>query len=477
MTSVTALMAEFFSELEPADVPDRVVHEAKRVVVDTLACLFAGADSEIGPVARGAAKLFGSGNAVQIAGEPGRSSLLAGVYANGRLANALDFDETFPVGAHFGVGAVAAALGMAQADRLTGREFLNCVVAGYELGGRVASYLGPVANIVDGGVTGFPDVWGVAAPVVMAAAGAAARARGFDAALFAQAIGLAASNAPLPVGAKWSSAIDLPNCKYCDAGWCAVTGVFGALSAERGSTGFTQILDGPDGLARMYGGSTDEQWLSKGLGVQWMLDDVTYKPWPTCRFTHYPLTALERILGEHAIAPEAIEEVVVETGPLAASERFTNPSPRTFAARQFSYPHMVAMRVLNVPAGPRWLAAEMVQHPQAEDLKRKIRIEPHARGHEFAASFVRNQIRTMPGGIRIKTKGRWYRAESDFALGDPWDEQTRFTDERLFAKARNLIGETKANLLIDRVMKLDRASDLDALSDVLAAQARETADA
>jgi 2-methylcitrate dehydratase PrpD len=477
MTSATALMAEFFSELELADVPDRVVHEAERLVLDTLACLLAGADSEIAPVVRQAAQLFGAGNVAQIAGEAGRSSLLAAVYANGRLANALDFDETFPVGAHFGVGAVAAALGMAQAYGLSGREFLNCVVVGYELGGRVASYLGPVANVVDGRVTGFPDVWGVAAPVVMAAAAAAARARKLDAGLFAESIGLAISNAPLPVGAKWSSAVDLPNCKYCDAGWCAITGVFGALSAEGGSTGFTRILDGADGLARMYGGRADEQWLLKALGIQWMLDDVTYKPWPTCRFTHYPLTALERLLADLTIAPERVDEIVVETGPLAASERFANPAPRTFAARQFSYPHMVAMRILNVPAGPRWLDAGMVDHPAAQALKRRIRIEPHPRGHEFASSFVRNQIRTMPGGIRIKTKGRWHRAESDFALGDPWDEQTRFTDEDLFAKTNALIGEPRAGRLIDLVMRLENTHEMDALSELLAAEARERVDA
>jgi hypothetical protein len=138
---------------------------------------------------------------------------------------------------------------------------------------------------------------------------------------------------------------------------------------------------------------------------------------------------------------------------------------------------MVAMRILNVPAGPRWLAAEMAEHPSAQALTRKVRIEPHPRGHEFASAFVRNQIRTMPGGIRIKAKGRWYRAESDFALGDPWDERTRLSDETLFAKARNLVGETKAGLLVDLVMQLERSNDLDALSGGLAAEGRELADA
>ena len=51
----------------------------------------------------------------------------------------------------------------------------------------------------------------------------------------------------------------------------------------------------------------------------------------------------------------------------------------------------------------------------------------------------------------------------------------RFTDESLFAKARDLIGD-KADLLIDR-HEAGRVSDLDALSDIVGGANTRTADA
>jgi 2-methylcitrate dehydratase PrpD len=373
---------------------------------------------------------------------------------------------------------VTACLGLAEAYRLSGRQFLTSVLAGYELGGRIASYIGPVLHVQNGEVTGFPDVWGVAAPVVVGACAAAARARNLGPATFGHALGLAGSNAPLPCGSQWSSAVDLPNCKYADVGWCAVTGTFAALSAELGSTGFQQILDGPNGLARMCGvAAAEEKWLTEGLGVSWMLDDITYKPWPTCRFTHYSLTALERLLRTQHIDVDSVDEIAVETGPLACSKRFTNPNPVTFAAREFSYPHMVAMRLLNVPPGPRWLDAKHADDPRVRNLKKKVRVEEHPRGRNFATGIVRNQIRFMTGGIRILAAGKTYHAESDYALGDPWEDATRFSDEDIARKFRGLVAPDRAQAMLDAVMTIETLADISPLAVSLRAQSKEPIDA
>ena len=471
-------MSKYYCTFDLADAPNRVVHEAKRFILDTLGCLISACQCELAPVIWKASEIFGEGTAASVAGRAKRSGLLTAIYANGRLANALDFDETFPVGAHFGAGAVSAALGYAEAYGLTGREFLNSVLSGYEVGGRVASFIGPVVQIVDGKVVGFPDVWGVAAPVVMAATAASARARRLNPAKFAAAIGVAGSNAPLPIGTLWSESVDLPNCKYCDAGWCSVTGAFGAWAAEHGSTGFSRILDASNGLARIYGvPNADESLLTEGLGTIWMMDDVTYKPWPTCRFTHYVLTALHGLLLEHHIPASSIDEIVIQTGPLADSERFRNPFPRTFAAREFSYPHMVAMRILGIEPGPKWLDPRMVEHPDAVRLKSKIRIERHPRGDSFATTFTRNQIRTMPGGIRINAGGKKYYAESDYALGDPWNDRTRFTDEDVFSKLKNIVDSQVSERLMHAVMNIENLPNLNDISEILQTTSKAVAHA
>jgi 2-methylcitrate dehydratase PrpD len=468
MPTATGVLAAYVSDLSLAAVPGHVRQEAKRLVLDTLGCLIAGVDCEIGSIASAMAPWFGMQPQATIAGMQVRGSLLAAIYANARTANALDLDETFPVGAHFGGAAVVVALALAEEFGLSGAEMLLSTIAGYEFAGRVASHIGPVVNVEGGRAVGFPDVWGVAVPVVMAAAAATAKARRYEPSLFQQAIGLAGSNAPLPVGAQWSSAVDLPNCKYCDAGWCAVAGAVAALSAQQGSRGFTDLLDGNRGIARMYGVTeADPGLLTAGLGQRFMLEDITYKPWPSCRFTHYALTALADLLDRQPVAIESIREVVVETGPLALSRRFTNPEPATFSSQQFSYPHIIAMMLLKVPPGPAWFDPKHGSDPAVRALKAKTRIVQHARASGFAEAFVNNQIRTMPGGITIVTADGVHRAESDYARGDPWSPSTRFGDAEIEAKFAALVpGEAGAELA-DAVMNLEQESSVSRITAAL----------
>lgn len=469
----TETLSSFFSELRYADIPHPVRHEAKRLLLDTLGCGLAALTSEIAPVIQRSADCFGGPDVATMLGASAPQGLFRAIYANARLANALDFDETFPVGAHFGAGAALTALAFAEAGGLGGRELLTAIVAGYELGGRVASYIGPVARIVDGAVAGFPDIWGVAAPAVMAAAAASARARSLGPETFRQAIGIAGANSPLPVGAKWSSAEDLPNCKYCDAGWCAVTGAFATVAAAGGTTGFQTILDGPDGLAHMYGiAEPDEAILVEGVGQDWMLTQITYKPWPTCRFTHYPLTALQHLLSERGIHAGEVEEVVIETNPLSNSKRFTNPHPRTFASRQFSYPHMVAMLIRGIEPGPQWMESDKDLDPEFRALRSKVtvRLHPRARRINIAAPF--NHIREMPGGVHVRTtRGEFY-AETPYAAGDPWDVSTRWSDEQLIRKFMTSCPGSLGARIANAVMSIDESVDWRSLMEDLVTAAQ-----
>jgi len=464
-----AKLASYFGELRFEDVPRDVVDEAKRLLIDTFGCTIGGARTEIAPIVTAGAYAFGSGEDAAVVGRPGRTGLLRAAYINGRLANAMDFDETFPVGVHFGIGAVAAGLALAEREALAGSDLLLAIIVGYEIGARLATAIGPMVFVRDGIVEGYPTVWGVAAPVVLASAAASAKALRLNADVFHQALAVASSNAPLPAGSQWSAAIDLPNCKYADAGWCTVTGLFGAILAATGTEGFPLILEDEQGMARMYGrDSTHLHHLFEGLGQRWMLRDITYKPWPTCRFTHYPMTALERLMHSHEFDPSKIERIVVESSPLAISRRFTQRDPKTFASRQFSYPHMIALQLLGEPAGPSWLDERWDSDPQFTALKDKVEVTEHPRARDFGQHFEKNQIRQMPGGIRVWQDGREFAAETDFADGDPWDPKTRFSEEALAEKFCRLVDDEDAASILADLRRIEELPSVTSVLDALA---------
>lgn len=85
MPPATLQLARTFSALSWAEVPTPVRHETERLLLDTLGCLLAGAETEIGPMARRFGLALDGGTPVFVAGGP-RLCLLGAIYANARIA-------------------------------------------------------------------------------------------------------------------------------------------------------------------------------------------------------------------------------------------------------------------------------------------------------------------------------------------------------------------------------------------------------
>ena len=437
-------LVEYFSGLHYEQVPEDAMQETKRMVLDTLGCIVSARGTEAGRIAERFAGLLG-----------GASGIAGSAYVYGRLADAMDFNEGYG-GAHFGCGAVAAALALAREPGITGKEFLTAVAAGYELGGRIQDAMGPYYSVVDGRQS-FSPVWGIATPIVYAAVGAAARALRLDHALTAQAWGLAGSNSPIPVGAKWSSSIDLPNTKYCDAGWCSLAGVTGALSAQFGSTGITTLLDDPGGLLRMVSSlHPAHALLFAGLGTRWRIRDVVYKTWPCCGLLDEPMDDLLSLMQEQPFDVETIERIEVEVGSAIVIPRFVNTDPRTFASLQFNLPHALAMLLLKVPPGPEWLSADLARDPRVAALRAKVIVREHR--DPWPAPGQRK-----PSSVRVITKN----GDRPRFSGNRGQTSKRWGDDEIVDKFRSLVAPDDDRSIIDTVMSLETLDSPAPLLDAL----------
>ncbi|MCA6119951.1 MmgE/PrpD family protein [Bradyrhizobium sp. WSM 1738] len=467
---LTGTLARFSSNLELAEMPDNVKVEGRRLLLDTIGCMLAATQTRIAPIAYGLADFLGHGDIASVVGRKQRASLAGALYANGRLANCMDLDETFPVGHHFGIAAVVTALALAEARKASGSEFLQAAIAGYELGGRVASACGPPMSIEDGRISDQPKLYSVFASVVFAATGAAIKLECQDETLARQTLGIAGSSTPVPATSKYGEMLDAPDCKYADAGWAALAGVFAARSAALGATGISTIFDGNRGLIRMCGTERfDPDTLVGGLGSRWMLADITYKPWPTCRWTHQPLTALIKAAARANIDPQQIERVVIGTNLLICDPHFCNPAPRTFVARQYSIPHAVAMVLLGMSAN-QWLDEAQDNNPVVRALREKVYIEPWDHANTYPRHMVRGLIRNMPARATIMMRdGTRLEAETEFALGDPWSADTAWGDEHVTEKFRRTSGlsTAQANEVIQAVLNIEAEPDVESVVSVL----------
>lgn len=473
MAEVTASLAKFISELTLDLVPEAIQHEARRFVLDTLGCVIAGAHSELGPVIRSAASLFGHANEATVAGGGKRFSALAASYGNGRLANCLDLDETHPggpvAGVHFGASVFAETLSFCEQNNLTSEELVLGAICGYEVAGRISD-IGTQMEIRDGEIVAMPDVFGFSLASAVGAAAATGRLLGQTAAGLEQTFGIAAANSAVPTGPIWSRQIALPNTQCFDAGWAAMAGGFSARSVECGSTGLPSIFDGETNIFKMVGAkSVDLDGLIGEMGSRWALMNTAYKPWPSCRFHHHSLSALKKLRDSDRFGVDEIEEVVVGVNKRRLSARFFNSDPPTFVSREFSFPHSIAMLLLDVPPGPAWASERWTTDPAAIRLRSKVKFADYPKAATSARYFVRGQFRQMPCSIEVKLKDRSAYAEMDFAWGDPWSAEMRFSDVDVISKFNQVTGlpASAANAVIELVMTKKLGSSLSPIFDAM----------
>ncbi|MBB5399497.1 MmgE/PrpD family protein [Paraburkholderia youngii] len=435
MTSLTQTLADFTVQTRFDDLPGPVVHETKRLLLDTIGCALGAVDTPSGKIALDYVDMLGGAPHASIVGSARRSSATAAAYANARLANVLDADDTFPTSTHFGNATVFSALALAELDSRSGRDLLGAIAVGFDVGARIGSWMGAPMQIENGKVIGWNELGGPAATITWAAIGASVHIARLDGGQANHAFGIGGSNSPQPTLRKWAESVEQPMYKYADAGWCAEIGVSSALLARLGSTGFTDILDGENAFWKFYGSpGHDDRALLAGLGDDWQILNTTYKPWPCCRWIHHPLTAFAQLLEQHGLRPDEITRVVVRANPFALTPIFRERQPKDLLSAEFSHAHALAALAHAIPPGPRWYESTTMNDSRIAAFRERVTVTAEPSSSNIAEWMTGGQWRGVPGGVDIHARGTVFGATADNATGDPWTDTTRFSDAQVRSK-------------------------------------------
>jgi 2-methylcitrate dehydratase PrpD len=477
--TATAQLTEFFSATDYHDLPPAVVEHCKRLVLDTLACAVGGSQTPLGTIStRFAAIAAGESEEATVIGGQRPTTAVAAASANGRMAGALDADDTFTGSgqtSHHGAGTVAAAFALAERAGASGRALLAAVAAGAELGARFDVAVPPRAVAAAGEQTGGWRVGGGPAGVLSAAT-AAANVLGLDAHRSMHAFGIAGAHVDVPP-LKWFDAPEAPMVKSMDGGWNAATGASAGLLAELGMTGHVDLLDGDRGLWRAVGyDDFDVELLCGGLGERWFLLDGNFKRWP-CQYWMQPaLRAFWTILRDERLQAYEIESVRLTTTTRSSAARFRDKQPRGFVTCQFNFPHTAAMLALGVTPGPRWFEEAMQVDPVVAAFREcvEVEIDPASRtlGHDAPDRIIRG----LPGGAEVRARGRSFSCEVDAGFGSTHAEETRMSDEDFALKLREMADpliaadaawEQRTERLAALVGELEQVEDVRALGALL----------
>ncbi len=334
-------LARFASEAATNGVPDDVTRSVGQRALDVLGLCVAAHRLPTSAAAIGHVLDQGGHAQATIVGAATRVTAAQAAFANGVLAHSLDYDDThLPSVLHPSASVVPAALAAAEHVGASGELTSRAIAVGLE----VAVRLGMAGYDAELGNSVFFEHGQHATSITgaMGSAVAAAMVYGLDEKGIADALGLTASMASGVIEANRTGG----TVKRLHCGLAAQAGVTAAQLVRRGFTGPPTVLEGRFGFfeAWLHGQFFPES-VTEGLGIEWSVPGIFFKPYPANHFTHTTVDA-GRAFREQGIKPADVAKVVV--GVAGATVRTIGEPievkrlPETGYQAQFSGPYAFA---------------------------------------------------------------------------------------------------------------------------------------
>lgn len=396
--------AEYVQGTGLQDFPGDVVEKAKLFLTDSIGCGLGAHRSSVGrAIAAAAAHITGGANTV-LGLRHGFSPPVA-AYLNAALTNALDFDDAY--GSHLGATVVPTCIAAAELVDASGAALLEGIVIGYEMSARLGKSMKRYAERT--------TVHGHGTWQCVGAAFAAARVLRLDVTQTVNAVAIAATAAPVPSGMKTVYGLGGATDSKNNFGPATNTALMSALLAREGFSGPTDVLSGDTGFWRMIGCDAydPEVWVTE-LGTRFEFRRVGMKPFPCCRLTQTSVGLAAELLSASGHGPEEVAGITVSSLPLLARFPFSDPTPATMTAVQYSVPFAIAAAISGVPAGPQWFSEATIRSAELRSLSRLVtmQVDPEAEAKRSDEWDVPSEV-----SIRLRD-GRELVGRTSVAYGD-----------------------------------------------------------
>ncbi|MDT8758427.1 MmgE/PrpD family protein [Sphingomonas psychrotolerans] len=433
--------------------PGATVAGTRRSLLDTIGVMLgaSGLAEEALPYRRHA--LAGGAGPSRLLGTHDGATPAMAALANGALAHALDYGDTFDAGpAHPSAAVVPALLALADADRAVDlASLIAAMTAGTDLACRL-SIASPEPYETRGWYP--PPLVGM-----IAAAAACARLLGLGAEGVRHAMGLAMLQGGFPGEIKYDGTSPL---RAVREGFAARAAVEAALLARGGARAFAEPLEGKGGFFAIYGGGAPTERLTEGLGDRFLGDEVSLKPWPSCRGTHAYVEAALALRPQ--LAGRRIARIEAETGLI--QEMLIRPQPAkatpdSAIQAKFSIPFTVAHALVHGELTLDSFDAAARSEPAVLALAAMVveRRNP-AWGREFAASGALSVV--FEDGTRLDRAVPVPRGSPERPLGDS-EIVAKFV--QCAGKAAVPLNPDRAGRLADRILHADPATSAASLLD------------
>jgi 2-methylcitrate dehydratase PrpD len=435
--------------------PQEIIEATKKSILDTLGVMVAASTLE--PACQDMveiAKASGGTEDSTILVFGGKVPSPMAAFANGSLTHSLDYDDVHD---EFGIHPTAACLPSAlalseQVGKVNGKRFITAITVANDLTIRLGS-----------AITQTQAEHGWMRPTVFGTFGAAASA-GKILELNESQMVTALSIAFTETAGTWESCDATgSNIRAIRDAFLGQIGVISALMANKPHIiGFSSSLEGRFGLYPIFfRGQYEHDRILTDLGQRYRGKEISFKPWPGCRYAHNPVTAILDMMQEYHIKPLDIEEIILNID--SSSVPLCSPiedrsKPTTLMGARFSLPYIVAAAIFNRNLSLDDFTAEALNRPAVVNIAEKVswRIDQEIEGTTSAIPKILVELRCR--------ENKSYSKRATHPFGHP---KNPIGVNDLKAKFRNCARYSKKPLTAEDIESvIDMVSNLEDLPDV-----------
>jgi 2-methylcitrate dehydratase PrpD len=412
--AMTAYAAEFgYDRLSPA-----TVAEAKTIVLDTLGAILLGSAPQYtaswltGELAR----QMGGRPECTVIGRSFKASCESAALANGTMGYAADVEGAGAARQHVPAVLVPTALVMGEREHADGRRFLAALALGYEVSCRVSEAARPPHS--------YPHSFHPSAVFgYFGSAAVSGHILGLDQEQFANAIGLAGSNA---------------------------SGLMTWVTDKTENSRPFVIYDA-------YAGEAHTERLLAGLGEDdlWISRNRGFKRHPCCGDIHTGIDGLLSILKDERLETADIAEIVHRV----KADRFPVIDDNDLKSHNAQY--IMAVTAVHRKVGRDDILVDQRADPRVAEVYRKVTLVPDAAMDPWTAS--------SPAVVEVATTdGRRFTRRVDWPRGTRYNPMTQGELEAKFLDlSTTRLPRERAERLMELVYGLEDVEDVAAVAALL----------
>ena len=434
--TIAKRFADYIYHTTYENIPRDIQRFAKLCILDWIGVTLGGAREPVSDILMDIVDIAGGNPHATILGKGVKTNLLFAALVNGTMSHALDFDDTHKdAGIHPSVCLAPAAMAVAEYTKASGKDLITAFILGFEIAARIG---------LAAGQPHYEHGWHTTATVGrFSATASASKIMGLSPEQIVNAFGI--------TGTQVSGLREVfgTMSKPFHAGKAAMDGVLSVTLARRNFDSSHDIFEGRFGLKNVLAPKAEKGKILAGLGTQYHIQNVAFKPYASALATHSTIQAIDTLITEENIRATDVDNLQIEFGPLPYSV-VNRKNPQKILEGKFSVHHCAAIAFLRGRVGWDMFTVKELNDPQIIAFRDRVNVSLNPKLNMFETILT---VKTKKGATVRK-----FIKESKGSPGVPLSFHEM--KEKFMDLATSVLPKENAQKIVEKIGDLEDIPDV-----------------